>query len=439
MLKTLVDLTISILGVFILVFAAKEINCKEKKIKVTKYIIIIILGVILFLIKNYFPLILKITSLNILLIFAIKALLDIPYTRAILISTFIHIITILSDMILVITFIYVFKIDLGTYNNSFTIEVFRNISTFIITLGFSKMKLLKKIMSCHLDYLDNQKLSISIYGIITLIKVSAIYGIFNRVLRTNIKFILLYCFIIYAVYFIITLAYIHLNVRSIREREYNKNKQEEYENLKLYTNIIEEMLEDRKKFKHDFRNIMLSLKGFIDEGNIKGLNKFYYEEILKENNKINNKSISSLKHIKNSSLKGLLTAKFDKCLHSKLNFNIEIFEDIGVNAIEIVDACRIVGILLDNAIEAASPSSEKKIILGIYKEKNSISIIIANSFDIKPNLNKIFTKGYSQKDDDRGLGLYIVKDIIDRKYKNIFIDTSIEDNLFIQEIIILQN
>jgi len=253
----------------------------------------------------------------------------------------------------------------------------------------------------------------------------------------KIKAILVYGVIMCTVYFIITLAYIHLYIISKRKIEYYEEKQKEYENIILYTNIIEDMLYDRRKFIHDFQNIMLSLKGLIDNEDIKGLKEYYYKEVLREKRKLDNRNIYYIKHVKNLSLKGLLTTKIQKCSYLKLDIHVEIFEDIEDMSIESVDICRIVGILMDNAIEAAKSSLEKKIFVSIHNEENNVTILIANSFSVKPDLKKIFEKDYSGKGVDRGLGLYIVKDIIDRKYENVLLNTSIEDNLFIQEIIVL--
>ncbi len=57
-----------------------------------------------------------------------------------------------------------------------------------------------------------------------------------------------------------------------------------------------------------------------------------------------------------------------------------------------------------------------------------------NFFGDKPLIHKIYKEGFSTKGKERGLGLYTVKNIIDTKYENVFLNTSIEENMFIQEI-----
>lgn len=66
---------------------------------------------------------------------------------------------------------------------------------------------------------------------------------------------------------------------------------------------------------------------------------------------------------------------------------------------DIIDLSRIVGILIDNAIEASIDSSNPFVNLAIIKtDQNSTLIIIENSFkDSALDINKLYNKRYSTK------------------------------------------
>lgn len=100
----------------------------------------------------------------------------------------------------------------------------------------------------------------------------------------------------------------------------------------------------------------------------------------------------------------------------------------------IIDLSRILGILLDNAIEASKESLEFKLKLAFIKTEKAIIIVISNSYKEKNiSLNKIFKPNYSTKGSGRGLGLNNLKKIID-DYDNVFLETKMIDNYFIQEL-----
>jgi two-component system sensor histidine kinase AgrC len=72
--------------------------------------------------------------------------------------------------------------------------------------------------------------------------------------------------------------------------------------------------------------------------------------------------------------------------------------------------------------------------LHFFLEDDNINIILANTFK-NINLDELEEKGYSTKGENRGIGLYLVKEII--KHSNtIKKETSIINNFFVQKIII---
>lgn len=437
MLEEIINIMLSLLNSFVLIYIGKEISCIKRKISIKRYALyIVLLGTILYVASIYTNMLFKIIFLSLGFVISMKYLLGISYTKATIISIVSILILAISDMIGggLVTIIFGSYLTEIRYNLLFKIAI--NIVVFSISILLSKFKFIKNKLISNYDFINKQRIVVILYGIITVI----IFAINNYILEIvstkNIEKVSLYGGIIFVAYFIITGIFIFLNYSLVKQKDKYFKKQLEYEKLKTYTSIIENLVEDMQKFKHDFSNTMISIKGYIDEGDNEGLKKYFYDELLKEKKSIDKKNIYFIKHIKNPGIKGLLTTKLERCFNLDLDVKLEIFEDIKDIKIETYYICRILGILLDNAIEAAEKSIEKKIRIGIENEEKGISIIIMNTFDEKPDINNIYNKGYSTKNENRGLGLAIVKEICKKTKGNIVLNTTIENNTFIQDLFI---
>lgn len=216
-----------------------------------------------------------------------------------------------------------------------------------------------------------------------------------------------------------------------------KREIDEKREIEEYSHIIEDMYSETRRFKHDYMNMIIPLKEYIDNSDKQGLHKFFYDNIvdMDRNIKWNNTNIDKLKYIKVSGLKGLISTKIIKAMSINIDVKIDIIENINNISMNIMDMCRIMGILLDNAIEASQECEHPKISICIVNKNDYVVIALENNFSgNKPIIHKIYEEGFSTKGNDRGLGLYNVRNIIDKKYENVLLNTSIEKNIFIQEL-----
>nr|WP_243239954.1 GHKL domain-containing protein [Clostridium botulinum] len=212
---------------------------------------------------------------------------------------------------------------------------------------------------------------------------------------------------------------------------------EEKNEIEEYSHIIEDMYSETRRFKHDYINMLSPLKEYIDNEDIEGLSEFFYNNVIDmdKNIKWSNSNIDKLKYIKFSGLKAILSTKLIKASSMNIDINVHIVEDIDYIHMNIMDLCRIIGILMDNAIEASGECEAPKICIVVANKNDYVVIALHNNFfGDKPLIHKIYKEGFSTKGRGRGLGLYTVKNIIDIKYENVFLNTSIEGNVFIQEI-----
>lgn len=236
------------------------------------------------------------------------------------------------------------------------------------------------------------------------------------------------------VYLIIIIGMLYfLSIKLQNEIRY-KSKLRETTQLKEYTESLEEMSGELRKFRHDYINILSSIAGYVDDNDMEGLRKHLYNEIipLEKHITMNNSRLDLLKNIKIPEIKGLVSSKIIKAQELNINVTVDIMEEIlKVNA-DIVSLCRILGILLDNALEECSGHEASYIAFGVIKNPVTTDFIISNSCrdNIEP-IYKLKEKGYSTKETGEGLGLAIVEELVD-KSDNFILDTIIEKEKFIQ-------
>lgn len=224
---------------------------------------------------------------------------------------------------------------------------------------------------------------------------------------------------------------------------YRTNKLEitaqDLEEQKLYNKTLTILYDNIRGFRHDFNNIVQSIGGYINSNNIDALKK-YYSELLDDCQTSNNLTILNPEVINNPAIYSLLTSKYYQAVDAGIKTNLEVFLDLTTLDIKVYEFTRILGVLLDNAIEASSNSVEKIINIVIRKDNrtNRSLFIIENTYSNKNvNIDKIFEKGYSSKSkenaENHGLGLWEVRKILKRR-SNLNLYTTKDDKLFRQQL-----
>lgn len=188
-------------------------------------------------------------------------------------------------------------------------------------------------------------------------------------------------------------------------------------------------------FKHDFDNIITTIGGYIRTNDMAGL-KDYYLELEKECQKINNLHLLNPDLIKNSGVHNLLTKKYEIADAKGIKMNFTFLLDFTTLKMKIYEFSRILGILLDNAIEASTECDDKIVNLSFKDDfKNHRQLItIENTYKEKNvDIDKIFKKGISGKDNHTGLGLWEVRKLV-KKNSNVNLYTTKNSIFFIQQL-----
>lgn len=240
--------------------------------------------------------------------------------------------------------------------------------------------------------------------------------------------------VIYTLFnFISLFAYFFISFYSLTKAMKLQSTQLELENAENYNKTLSILYDNVKAFKHDFDNMVFTIGGFINSNDIIGL-KNYYESLEKECQNINNVSLLNPTLINNPGIYNLLTAKYQKAQECNVEIQLEFFFDLNKLHMPIYEFSRMLGIFLDNAIEAASDSNEKIIkIMFRDSSKSCVQIIqIENSYANKSvNTKLIFEKGVTEKENHQGMGLWEVRKIL-KHNNNINLITENNDEFFKQ-------
>lgn len=254
------------------------------------------------------------------------------------------------------------------------------------------------------------------------------------------KIIIFNC-ILFSCYFLVcTVLTIHI-VKAHMARVDMDMRQDAYNRLRDYTNQIENMYASLRSFKHDYRNIMLSMYGYIETGDINGLETYFHNEIIPLNEKlfIDTAHLNQLMNIRSTELKSIISAKLLYAAELNINVRIEIVDEILDIPIDVIDLSRILGIYLDNAIEATLETKSPSMRFAIINLKSEYVFVVTNTFiDTGLPYESFRQQMFSTKGDNRGIGLYNVQKILS-KYDHVFWETEADDNCFTQRLRILKN
>ena len=234
------------------------------------------------------------------------------------------------------------------------------------------------------------------------------------------------------------LAYFIISFYSLLSTNKLDTTTRDLEEAQLYNKTLTILLDSIRGFKHDFHNIVQSIGGYADRGDLEGL-RIYYRQLLQDCGRTNNLTALNPEVINNPAIYNVLATKYHKADEIGVQINLGIF--INLNEIEkhmkIYEFTRILGILLDNAIEAAAECENKIIHVSFRKEQNRrrLLVIIDNTYKNKDiNVDKIYEKDFStkSKETNSGLGLWEVRQIL-KKNNNLNLFTTKSEEFFSQQ------
>ena len=208
--------------------------------------------------------------------------------QALIINSLFLIVFMLSDGIACFIILVLLKKEFVAGMNSLYMSTICLISFLSILISYLLAKIYKKYSYKKISFREfiKNRIVIVLFLVISLL-VGYVNVIFLKYIVKELSLAVVSINILFlALNFIITIIIFYINNKSIEVKLNNYYKEQEYEKLKEYTNTIEQLVEEIRNFKHDYRNILYSLEDYIEDGNMAELKKYYEEEILLESKKI---------------------------------------------------------------------------------------------------------------------------------------------------------
>lgn len=205
-------------------------------------------------------------------------------------------------------------------------------------------------------------------------------------------------------------------------------------NLNNYVKNVDESYQSIRAFRHDFSNILISMRDTIETQGIEEIRNTY-QEMLARNNILlekNQNEVAKLSNIKVLELKSVISDKILKAKRRRINVTLEISEVIYQSGVNKSDIVRIIGILLDNAVEATAEIERDYPIvrIAIFNKGSKMYYVIENEMVTKSlPIKKILQNDYSTKGNHRGCGLYNMIRILNR-YRNVNYSIQAQDYKF---------
>jgi len=411
---------LSVIGVVIIIFGCfvSWSILLKKKIDFSSwnlYISILFLTIILILNYNNVDKMFKLIFITFSLSLFIKINFKQNMKISLITAFYIQIINMISELIYSIIIITIFGVETGVY--SILVIFFADIFVAIFSVLLVKIKFVQKMYNMIINVV--KKLSLKNLLIIFL-PICFIFNVYLAV--TYYKYDPLYYLIINNVSLYLIFFIIFILIK--KENEYTKI----YDKYNTTLNSLkeyEDILDKYRVSNHENKNQLLTIRSMLVEKDKKTAK--YIDGLVKNKIKDDERIMQEVSIIPAGGLRGLIYSKIldmkEKSIEYELNLSKEIRAvDLinNLNDSDMLDICQIVGVYIDNAIEAVVNINDKYVNIDMYLENNCIVFEISNYYEGNIDLEKLEEKGYTTKSNGHGYGLSLTKEIIskNRKLKN---------------------
>ena len=358
---------------------------------------------------------------------------DIKISKSIFTSIVYVILLVIPDLIVLGGIIYIFGISKDYFYVNLSGSLIGN---FVICLAMILLTLiLRMTLRKILDYKLSENKKIVLVSILTVIFITIFFYKFATGYEINQNVYL---------YLIAMFAFIIILFMLIKQKVDNENASKKYDELLDIMKNYENDIEEQRTLRHETKNEFATIKCKIQDKESDDSIIKYIDSVIGDKTGSNSTKYSKFKYLPSNGLRGFFYYKFVEAEKKGIKVSVNISEQIedsflkDINTKDFKNLVRMVGVYLDNAIEASSTSDNKQLGIEVYLIKDNIDFIISNTFNNDINLDKLGKESFSTKGKNRGHGLLLVSRILGEN--NIFESKNeVKGNVYIQRLRIKDN
>lgn len=330
----------------------------------------------------------------------------------------------ISEIILSIFVLKMFKFNgIEYYNAPFSLLISSVLNCSLVYL-LTKVKFISKNIR-KLNEIIKKNNKDWIYIILVMI-LMVLFMAFNMYkMNSTIEY---YIYIATIIFVVVSFVYVIYNKfqRQAMEDKYNESME--------YVLRYEKIINEQGKKNHEYNNQLMVIKGYINKP--ERLSE-YLDEVIGEHKTGQNYTVKQLGFLPDGGVKGLLYHKLSKMKDNNIKYYLYVDQNLKdkdsdcFNLKTYRDFTKLLGVFLDNAIDATLKSEEKEIEVELKDKDDYLLLTISNTYDKNIDINKVGKSGFTTKGVGHGFGLSIVKDIA-KTNPEIETFNSKESNKFIQ-------
>lgn len=203
----------------------------------------------------------------------------------------------------------------------------------------------------------------------------------------------------------------------------------------LYEQALEDIRRETRSFRHDYKNLLASLAEQANSGKLEDLRHSLEKLDSGFDHRLGEKIRFSTQigNLQIPQARSLLLGKLTAMQKNGVECRLEVLYPVRHVNMDVWDFVRCLGILLDNAMEAAAETESPWVEVLLLQQKNSLALRISNPCPPLAAPSKIWEEGWSTKGTGRGLGLSGYRRIL-AGCPHAIPSTSWRNGVFVQEL-----
>lgn len=334
-----------------------------------------------------------------------KYILNISFRRTIISCTFLMLLVSFLDSIFSGIIVLFSNLETARSNICLCLISSMTISTIILTIVSKKSIRIK--LNQFITKLESSKAtSFIIFSVLIVVAICIVLYVISK----NFKFNAIFTTSFFILIILYLLVIILINEKNSYDKLYDK-----YDNLFSYVKVFEDWIENEQLNRHEYKNQLAVLRCMTKEKKVKDK----IDSIINDYINVDNEMINQLKNLPNGGIKGLLYYKMAIAKNNAINLEIDIGRDVGKYLNQLTEEKKkvlsnLIGIYLDNAIEAAKDTKKKVVSMEIYEYEKTVNFVISNTYNTKEDISNRNQKGFSTKGIGRGNGLYFAGKLLSK-------------------------